>query len=696
MYFITNSEDYIVAASKSFLDKIGYRDICNISLALKNKEITVVEDNELKVSTVDTPFKFNLVELHSALGKLNLYQLNIKTQNIDDENIAYLRKIKDGLIETKDNEFNIPTIKKDNQEVAKVDTKPLEQETKEVTLQSVKTEVIQQDTKEDKEPTKESVTEVTTKPATKVEDTLTKQDKVKESIKPKEYASATEVANETKPKESELEVVKIFGNRDEQESETKIEIKEYTKSHVEEKVETPAAKETQESATLKSEDEPKAQEETTKEALLKIIDSKEESETKVEIKDIDTLDAKEDTTQDTAVETLEKLIELDTHEEEAPKESKSGLSKFKSKLFPWGNKEEEIELEEETNTIKTANELKNVIENSTNDTTIDPTKEVTVEELNTTPDTTLEDKELLALKEMQSAKEDIQNQTTKPEVAKVETKESTNLNSATAYKLIGLQVDNIDIEENAKKLSIDKDNYKLLLENYLDEIDNYKKDLESGNKSTIDMLTDASNLLSLDLITNKIKELTNSDKRASSLKEVTLITTLIREKLEGKESANYLEEEILKTTQIEEVEKKVDIEPELPQEAISISNADELLKVIKQESVAFDPQRAASDLNLPKTLIIEFVNDFVKQSKEHLGQLVNAFKNDDIKTLQTTAHMLKGAASNLRLDTIADNLFKIQKENSVDRSGELIKEFVAKLKGLESEVKNIESLNNED
>jgi len=58
--------------------------------------------------------------------------------------------------------------------------------------------------------------------------------------------------------------------------------------------------------------------------------------------------------------------------------------------------------------------------------------------------------------------------------------------------------------------------------------------------------------------------------------------------------------------------------------------------------------------------------------------------------------MLKGAASNLRLDTIAENLFKLQKENNLENSASLIKQFVANIKGLEQEITSLEDAKNEN
>ena len=271
------------------------------------------------------------------------------------------------------------------------------------------------------------------------------------------------------------------------------------------------------------------------------------------------------------------------------------------------------------------------------------------------------------------------------------------------YKLIHMQVDGINFKQNAKDLNIDEESYKMLLGNYLDELDNYKEDLVNGSKSTISMLADAGDLLSLPIISKKLNELLESGKKNQALKELTLLESLLRDKVKGtidtspvKESLSVSPAVLKEAPKLSEETKEEEIVITHPNEIVAIDTAESLLENVTETDVSFDPEKAANDLNLPSTLILEFVDDFIVQSKEHLAQMVKAFKEKDLKTLQTTAHMLKGAASNLRIDALSENLFRIQKLQSVDSSEALLKEFVAKLKGLENEVKSIESKNNEN
>ncbi len=611
MYFVTNNEDYIIAASKSFLDKIGQDDVCSISLALKNRDITILEDDELRVVDCDIEFKYSIIELHSAFGKLDMYKISLKDDiaNIENENIEYLKKIKEGLIQTDDNEFSIPSIKK--------------------------------------------------------EDISTKEQKEQDN---KEYEN--------------LDVIKIFDNSDEIAKDDKsesIKIRDYTISDIDEN----SNKTVIEESII---EDNKATTQSSGDELLKLINQEiEDSEDKDNKEDLSKIiETEEITKQEDEVE--EKIIEIDSKDDNKDtnqKESKKeGISKLTSKFFPWGSKDVNEDIELEDTNITTANELldESLSYDSEITNVIKKDEEIIIEEVEDYETTKQESdiaKDVIETKEI-----DLEEQESK------EDKVDDKLEVTTLYKLIELKVDAINFNKNANMLSIDVENYKLLLDNYLDEIENYRSDLEDNKRTTVEMLIDASNLLSLDIITDYLQKLPSQ----SALKELFITIKLIREKLDN--NFNKIENELYEESKDDE---EIDLTPpSIPQDMIDITSAENLLKSIKSKKVEFNPQKASDELNLPESLIIEFVNDFAKQAKEHLPQLVQGYKNDDIKTLQTTAHMLKGAASNLRLDEIAETLFKIQKENVLSNSGELIKEFVAQLKGLEDELKEMEMIDNED
>ena len=801
MYFLTNNEDYIVAASSDFLTAIGTRDVCSISATLQNKLITIDKEySRLSISNKNLEYEYQISTMHSAFGNLNLYTLktpdsNTKIDENEDENIAYLKKIQEGTVDKKDNEYSIPTIptlqKETKEETTQVE-KITEAKTQEPTVATPV--VTNNEIKIPDIPEVAKVADITTE---NIE--TTKLPKIEKIESPKvdeiKEISSEETKNEVLEKiEDEKENTLKLDNNDLVNSLKDIDIKE--ESHTEVKI---------------------AKDESIEKLADEIIETK---NAKIETQSVEKVDtqSKVNNTQD--IDTLlenskiaeddELTKDIQSLEDSKPIAKESGLKKITKKLFPWGGKRnDEIELEDNSAyemNLKSANELENKKEeaietikdsiDSAKEIKIESTSEITTAEENDilekiktinienedtakatessidTPTVELE-KEKIGTKKIEKKiddkleesidklktssatlekseietrteapkletqttlkldnqndienpivdeedelavlKEQMANKNTRPQVEplqtnvpKTDSENTTNDSNKIAYKLIGIQVDAINLEENANKLSIDSSSYKMLLGNYLDEIDKYNSELESGVTSTIDMLKDAGELLSLNILTKKLEELKTSNKKRAATKEISLIASLLKEKADKKHSKNTEDTNTIVVPEIQKEDVKKELKttkedrisiPPIPDEIIDITSAQDLLASISPQSVAFNPNRAADELNLPKTLILEFVEDFISQSKEHLPIIVDAYKKEDVKTIQTTAHMLKGAASNLRLDTIAENLFKIQKESNVNSSGELIKQFVSKLKGLASEVASLEDAEDEN
>ncbi len=273
-------------------------------------------------------------------------------------------------------------------------------------------------------------------------------------------------------------------------------------------------------------------------------------------------------------------------------------------------------------------------------------------------------------------------------------------------------VDNIP--KFAKTLSLDTSSYKMLLKNYLDELLNYIPQLQEGSNESLNMLKDAGQLLSLNPILEELKKVEESPytQRREILALLKINILKIKDAISGKkeekkapippkeereekeEIAPIIKEEksipTIQTTQIEEeLEKKDDslanfVESQTFQYPIRDSKT--LLEDASIKYPNYDPQTAADDLKLPKELIIEFVEDFIQQSKEHLDILVNSYFKKDLKKIQGTAHMLKGAASNLRIDKIAQNLLTLQNETSFNNIAKELYTFAGLIKGLAEEI----------
>jgi HPt (histidine-containing phosphotransfer) domain-containing protein len=96
----------------------------------------------------------------------------------------------------------------------------------------------------------------------------------------------------------------------------------------------------------------------------------------------------------------------------------------------------------------------------------------------------------------------------------------------------------------------------------------------------------------------------------------------------------------------------------------------------------FSTKAASDELGLPEALVQEFVSDFVQQAEENIPIFDKAFKEGDLDTIQKTAHLLKGAASNLRIDPLAETLKEMQYNEKLDQVPKLFDTFVGQLKAL--------------
>ena len=804
MYFLTNKEDYIVAASSDFLNAIGTREICSISAMLQNQLITLDKDNnKLNIPNKDLEYAYTISTMHSAFGNLNLYTLTTPTQEEqveEDENIAYLKKIQEGTVEKKDNEYAIPdiptlhketkeevvetekvalseeaikeetiSIKEQNEEEAKT---LVEEKTKEPkidldnnelinSLKNIDTDFESSDIATDKSIDKLADEIIETENKQEIEETI--DNKVSDTAQKSELIEQVENIEDraSSTKESGLKRItkKLFpwGNKKSEEieledntpyetdlrsaselledKETKVAtLKEDSKKESPEQIKAVDIEQEDKIEEIKIPEVPSIKTvEESKEELKNSIDELKIPEiptVKEEIKIPEVpsikLEDEEKLELQKAVEEIKtpKIPTIEPEEEikipEVPSikledeaeeklEPQKEVEEIKTPEIPTIEPEEEIKVQEPIEAIKPTVELeKTDTEDIISKISTIETKEEKTEEpikLESTKPTVQEDIEKSVIPEKQLSTADTKPQVEINKVEEVSVVNDKDSNKIT-YKLMKLQIEAIDLEKNANKLSIDASSYKMLLGNYLDEIEKYNNELENGATSTIDMLQDAGELLSLNILTQKLEKLKSSSDRRETTKEISLMASLLKEKLEKKP---VTEAEVTKVEaisredipkeepeEVEVVEKKEISIPPIPDEVIDITSAQDLLTSITPQSVSFNPNRAAEELNLPKTLILEFVEDFISQSKEHLPVMVDAYKKEDIKTIQTTAHMLKGAASNLRLDTIAENLFKIQKEGNINNSGELIKQFVAKLKGLSSEVASLEDAEDEN
>ena len=240
-----------------------------------------------------------------------------------------------------------------------------------------------------------------------------------------------------------------------------------------------------------------------------------------------------------------------------------------------------------------------------------------------------------------------------------------------------------DYQNNAKMIGITSEEYIGFLKQFTEESLGYEAGLKSKDlyvfKKNLTSIKDASQLLHLP----RLSETLNGLEEATSDERHALIDTffgMIHHIRRDLESEQPREEDR------PEPEAKIpDTEPEPP---VNVSAPDlhaappTTLADVEPIPFDFSTKAASDELGLPETLVQEFVSDFVKQAEENIAVFHEAQQKGDIDTIQKTAHLLKGAASNLRIDPLADTLKELQYNEDTQKVPDLFKQFVGQLKSL--------------
>ena len=136
------------------------------------------------------------------------------------------------------------------------------------------------------------------------------------------------------------------------------------------------------------------------------------------------------------------------------------------------------------------------------------------------------------------------------------------------------------------------------------------------------------------------------------------------------------------------LESPKEIKPVIPTQN---SREDAPMELITLESVSpipfdFSINQAADELTLPADLVAEFVGDFIDQAKENLPILQEEYNKRDLDGIEKTAHLLKGASSNLRIVHMAETLEKLQLNTEFRLVPDLIRTFAGQLKALDAQM----------
>ena len=226
----------------------------------------------------------------------------------------------------------------------------------------------------------------------------------------------------------------------------------------------------------------------------------------------------------------------------------------------------------------------------------------------------------------------------------------------------------IDIENISREIGITPEDYNTFLNEYIDTALSFEKDLQSTDEekrsNAINMLSHLSNVLHLPVITEIVTQIENASTEDQDKYIESFYATLAR-----------------LTTSLPKADKE---ETESDTAIKYFGSID--LSDIKPIHFDFQLEEAARELNLPVELIEEFVYDFIKQAHEETKKMLQAYEKGDLKSIQKIGHLLKGAASNLRIDPLADTLYEIQFCEDISKMENLIKHYWGHFLSLETQM----------
>ena len=254
----------------------------------------------------------------------------------------------------------------------------------------------------------------------------------------------------------------------------------------------------------------------------------------------------------------------------------------------------------------------------------------------------------------------------------------------TNYKAIYL-----DVEKISEEIGLTVDDYKLYLDSFIDQSIIDEKRLLEGNDKVIKNLSNLALTLKIphiNILLLKIKKLSHRERMPLIDQYYTKLALLTLEKPDDEdieilfEEDNFEEEnkeeilnarftELLKNVPLtEKVETKESKPSEIKKEDPPIPTVAKPKNEIKEVNldnvsalpISYSPQTAADELNLPVVLIEEFVDDFIEQAKQDKDHLLTSYYQKDMDNIHELGHKLKGAASNLRINELADILEEIQ------------------------------------
>ena len=232
----------------------------------------------------------------------------------------------------------------------------------------------------------------------------------------------------------------------------------------------------------------------------------------------------------------------------------------------------------------------------------------------------------------------------------------------------------IDIEKISQKIGISAEDYNSFLNEYIDTALTLEEDLKSTDRDArshaISTISHLSNVLHLPVISEIMQAIENADEKTQGSHIQSFYNTLAR----------------LTTSQV--TQSAVPEEVTAPAPAPSRESFGTIdLSDVKPIHFDFQLEEAANDLSLPVELIEEFVTDFIDQAHTETDKMLEAYEKGDLDTIQKIGHLLKGTSSNLRINPLADTLYKIQFCEESSQLEELIKDYWGHFLSFEHQIK---------
>jgi hypothetical protein len=254
----------------------------------------------------------------------------------------------------------------------------------------------------------------------------------------------------------------------------------------------------------------------------------------------------------------------------------------------------------------------------------------------------------------------------------------------------------LDVARISETIGITEEEYNHFLNEFIDTAISLEKDLSSDDEvlsSAIKTLVQLSEVLHLPEISNAAKEIENASAQErerlveSFYHKLARITTqqstLSDTKLPSIEPDIIPVEEIAAAPETEIVEEPG--EEELPEGSFGTID----LSDVKPLHFDFRLEEAADELSLPVELIEEFVHDFIEQARSETDNMLEAYRQGNLDKIQKIGHLLKGAASNLRINPLADTLYQIQFCEDSSKLEALIKNYWAHFIAFEKQMELI-------